>query len=309
MAMIADEFVKNKYAEDKKAFEQSYDGKIVGVLEFNGKFRSFIFPSAEHLKLTTGRKGYPDLVYAGKISLKDGEYAGLEEVDMSKVELKGFPESFLKEIKKYGEKRKKEREQKAKKLSSYSSQMPDVIKSMIGGIDSETGYAIMVCLSKDGDQTHQKLKDKLGLNDRELREAIKPLQCSALVDEWAPIYFIKDTESNQTKGVKIAPIEKSSYGVTLMGKHFMTNLARNLDFPTKKESKEWEKTENKRLGIDPEKVRIERMKKTKKLKPEALEILKEKPNINPEDFREKLHVNHEDFYRVAKVIGYKPRRA
>jgi len=193
-------------------------------------------------------------------------------------------------------------------VKKYSSEIPDEIKSMIKAIDNETRYAIMVCLSKDGDQTHPQLKEKLGLDDKSLREAIKQLQYGALVNEWAPIYFLKDEKTQETKGIQTGPLEETRYGVTLIGKHFMINLARNLDFPTKKESKEWKKIENQRLGIDPEKVRIERMKKTKKLKPEALKILERYPNIKPENFRRLLHANYEDFSRVARTIGYKPKR-
>jgi hypothetical protein len=302
MAMEADAFVKKKYAEDKKAFEQSYDGKIVGVLELDGKVRPNIFSSAEELKLVTGRKDYPNLVYAGKIKLKDGEYNSLEEVDMSKVKLHEIV--LTEKGKKLVEERRKEMEERTKKLKSYSNQMPDEIKSMIKGIDSETSYAIMVCLSKDGDQTHNQLKERLGLGEGTLREGIKRLQYGALVNEWAPIYFLKDKESNETKGVKVGPVEESTYGITMLGSHFLMGLGRTFELPTRKESREWQLREYERLGISPQQVKIQKMKRTKELKPKALEVLKQNPDIKPKELKEIIGADLQDFDRVTRRIKY-----
>jgi hypothetical protein len=222
MAMEADAFVKKEYAEKKKAFEQSYDGKIVGVMELNGKIRPAVFSSAEELKLVTGREGYPNLVYAGKINLKDGEYAGLEEVDMSKVKIKSIV--LTEKGRKLIDERRKDFEERSRKLNSYSNQIPNETKSMITAIDNNTSYAIMTCLSKKGKQSHNQLKEKLGLDDIFLRKGIERLEIGGLVDEKAPIYFVKNKESKKTTGVHTGSLEETDYELSVLGTDFLKTL-------------------------------------------------------------------------------------
>jgi len=301
---MAMEFIKKEYEKSQKSF----DGRIVAGFEKpDGSIRYTLWDqgSLETLKIITEREGSPKLAYVGKVKLQEteeGVVPTLEEVDMSKVEYKVL--KLTEKGKKMFEESRKERERKREMLRKYSSEIPDEIKDLVGGLDNEEKYAIMACLLKEGDQSYTQLKEKLGIENGVLRSNLTKLTQTALVESFGTVYFGKD-KANKT-AVTFSPPEESIYGVSMLGESFMKNLLRTFEpSMTKKEAREWEIRRFERLGIPPEEVRISRMKKTKELKPKALEILEKNPNIKPKELKEKLGANWEDFDRVTKRIGYK----
>lgn len=66
-------------------------------------------------------------------------------------------------------------------LSGYVSEIPDEIRSVIKGLDSETRIAIIVALMKNSKLTFSELKECLGLNSSSLSSHLSILQDGGLV--------------------------------------------------------------------------------------------------------------------------------
>lgn len=72
-------------------------------------------------------------------------------------------------------------------LSNYVSEVPEEIKSVIKGLDSEVRIAIIVALMKNTKLTFSELKECLGLNSSSLSSHLSTLQDGGLVNnflEW-----------------------------------------------------------------------------------------------------------------------------
>jgi len=237
MAVEATKVAKEEYARAIDGVNKKFENStVVGYEKSDGKIIYRVFPDVQTLK-TMMEIGKAEFSYVGQIKLQqteEGLVPTLEDVDLSKVKRLRLPESLVKKARERGEKRRKERKENAQKLRSYSSQIPDEIKSMIRGIDDETSYAIMACLSKEGEQSYAQLKEKLGLDDRTLRNSIVKMEESALVDEKGPIYFIKDKTTERTIDVT-APPQESTFEVTSLGKSLMRNLSKIYELPPKGE--------------------------------------------------------------------------
>lgn len=66
-------------------------------------------------------------------------------------------------------------------LSNYASEIPEEIRSVIKGLDSETRIAIIVALMKNTKLTFSELKQCLGLNSSSLSSHLSILQDGGLV--------------------------------------------------------------------------------------------------------------------------------
>jgi lambda repressor-like predicted transcriptional regulator len=239
MSVEATKVAKEEYSKAiEKVNEEFERSTVIGCKRTDGKVVYRISPGVQTLK-TMMEIGKAEFSYVGQIKLqktKKGLVPTLEEVDMSKVKTERYPESLIKKLEKRGEEMRKEREQNMQKLRSYSSQIPDEIKSMVNGLGSETNYAIMACLLKEGEQSYAQLKEKIGLDDRTLRNSIVKMEQSALVNEKGPIYFIKNKKTEKTVGVTVPP-QESTFEATNLGKSLMKNLFKVYELPPKRRMK------------------------------------------------------------------------
>jgi DNA-binding transcriptional ArsR family regulator len=70
---------------------------------------------------------------------------------------------------------------------NYASEIPEEIKSVIKGLDSDVRIAIIVILMKDAKLTFSELKQRLSLNSSSLSSHLSALQDGGLVNnflEW-----------------------------------------------------------------------------------------------------------------------------
>lgn len=72
-------------------------------------------------------------------------------------------------------------------VSNYASEIPEEIKSVIKGLDSDVRIAIIVILMKEAKLTFSELKERLSLNSSSLSSHLSALQDGGLVNnflEW-----------------------------------------------------------------------------------------------------------------------------
>lgn len=239
MSVEATKIAREEYARAIDGVNKQFESSTVaGFVMPNGKIKYKISPGVQILK-TMMEVGKAELSYVGRIKLQKTEKGlepMLEKVDMSKVESRRISESSIKKLEELGEKSRKERELNEKKLNSYSSQIPNEIKYMLSGLGSEERYAVMACLLKEGEQSYAQLKEKLGLDDRTLRNSIVKMEESALVNEKGPLYFIKNKKTRKTVGITTNP-QESTFEVTTLGKSLMKNLSKVYELPLKRRMK------------------------------------------------------------------------